>query len=50
MLESLSLISSHLFSLFDYFDISDSKSKEWVFVSCAYVSDMCIVIIIIFLS
>ena len=47
MLESLSWISSHLSSLFDYLDISDSKSKEWVFVSCAYVFDMCIIIIII---
>ena len=47
MLESLPWISSHLFSLFDYLDISDFKSKEWVFVSYAYVYDMCIIIIII---
>ena len=40
----MNLISS-LFS-FDYLDISDSKSKRWVFVSCVYVFDMCIIIII----
>ena len=42
MLESL---SSNLSSLFDYLDISDFKSKEWVLVSFVYVSDMCIIII-----
>ena len=47
MLESLSWMSSHLSSLFDYLDIFDFKSKDWVFVSCAYVSDMCIIIIIL---
>ena len=41
-----SWISSHLYSLFDYLDISDSKSKKWVFVSRVYVFDMCIIIII----
>ena len=48
MLESLSWILSHLSSLFDYLDISNSKSKEWVFVSYAYVYDMCVIIIIFF--
>ena len=47
MLESLSWISSNLSSLFGYLDIFNSKSKEWVFVSYAYVYDMCIIIIIL---
>ena len=37
----LSWISSHLYSLFDFLYISNSKSKMWVFVSYECLSLLC---------